>query len=188
MSRASDRTGYRLEGVTMAHGGAASLPSEPTCVGAIQVPDGGAPIVIMHDGPTVGGYPKIAVLISADLPKAAQLCPGHRVRFQTATLEEAHEHAVRFLGGGSCPFSVRPPHSFSRALRPSRRRRWGALVRGRKYIERAALGSASRRRRRCDGLLQMIDQGRQLHRSPVPKPEAPRGAAGSARQEKEHPG
>lgn len=81
VSRASDRSGYRLEGVTMVHGGAASLPSEPTCVGAIQVPDGGAPIVIMHDGPTVGGYPKIAVIRSSSMSRFAQLAPGDKVRF-----------------------------------------------------------------------------------------------------------
>jgi len=81
VSRASDRTGYRLEGATMKHDGSASLPSEPTCVGAIQVPDGGEPIVIMQDGPTVGGYPKIAVVRSNYLSRFAQLAPGDAVRF-----------------------------------------------------------------------------------------------------------
>ena len=78
---ASDRTGYRLDGATFAHRGAASLPSEPTCVGAIQIPDGGAPIVIMQDGPTVGGYPKIATIRSDNLSRFAQLEPGDAVRF-----------------------------------------------------------------------------------------------------------
>ncbi len=82
VSRASDRTGYRLEGVAFTHHGPAALPSEPTCVGAIQVPDGGAPIVIMQDGPTVGGYPKIAVIRKFDLSRFAQLAPGDRVRFE----------------------------------------------------------------------------------------------------------
>lgn len=81
VSRASDRTGYRLDGATMTHDGASSLPSEPACVGAIQVPDGGAPIVIMHDGPTVGGYPKIAVIRSSCMSRFAQLAPGDNVRF-----------------------------------------------------------------------------------------------------------
>jgi antagonist of KipI len=81
VSRASDRAGYRLDGVALTHSGAANLPSEPVCVGAIQVPDGGAPIVIMHDGPTVGGYPKIGVIRTADLSRFAQLAPGDRVRF-----------------------------------------------------------------------------------------------------------
>ncbi len=81
VSRASDRTGYRLEGrrIECASGGA--LPSEPTCVGAIQVPAGGDPIVLMNDGPTIGGYPKIAVIRSAWISRFAQLTPGARVRF-----------------------------------------------------------------------------------------------------------
>ena len=81
VSRASDRSGYRLDGPQMRHGGSAALPSEPACVGAIQVPDGGSPIVIMHDGPTVGGYPKIAVIRSAALSRFAQFAPGDAVRF-----------------------------------------------------------------------------------------------------------
>ncbi len=81
VARASDRTGYRLEGSTMSHSGHAALPSEPTCVGAIQVPDGAAPIVIMQDGPTVGGYPKIAVIRSGCLSRFAQLVAGDRLTF-----------------------------------------------------------------------------------------------------------
>lgn len=81
VSRASDRTGYRLEGTSMHHSASSALPSEPACVGAIQVPGGGAPIVLMHDGPTVGGYPKIAVVRSADMSRFAQLAPGDSVTF-----------------------------------------------------------------------------------------------------------
>lgn len=81
VSHASDRTGYRLQGSELRPSVAAALPSEPTCVGAIQVPDGGEPIVIMHDGPTIGGYPKIAVIRSAWISRFAQLMPGERVRF-----------------------------------------------------------------------------------------------------------
>lgn len=81
VARASDRSGYRLDGMTISHSGAAALPSEPACVGAIQIPDGGTPIVIMHDGPTVGGYPKIAVIRRSCMSMFAQLTPGDRVRF-----------------------------------------------------------------------------------------------------------
>ena len=81
VSRASDRSGYRLDGMTISHSGAAALPSEPACVGAIQIPDGGTPIVIMHDGPTVGGYPKIAVIRRSCMSRFAQRTPGDRVRF-----------------------------------------------------------------------------------------------------------
>jgi biotin-dependent carboxylase-like uncharacterized protein len=81
VSNASDRTGYRMEGAAIANSGAAALPSEPACVGAIQIPNGGSPIVIMNDGPTVGGYPKIAVIRSAFMSRFAQRVPGDKVRF-----------------------------------------------------------------------------------------------------------
>lgn len=81
VSRASDRTGYRLEGRRIECVGGGALPSEPTCVGAIQVPEGGDPIVLMNDGPTIGGYPKIAVIRSAWISRFAQLTPGAHVRF-----------------------------------------------------------------------------------------------------------
>jgi biotin-dependent carboxylase-like uncharacterized protein len=86
---ASDRMGYRLDGPVLRHGGPASLPSEPACPGAIQVPDGGAPIVLMPDGPTVGGYPKIAVVVSGDLGRLAQLRPGDRPILRLVSLEQA---------------------------------------------------------------------------------------------------
>jgi allophanate hydrolase len=89
VAAASDRMGYRLEGPPLRHRGAASLPSEPVCPGAIQVPDGGAPIVLMPDGPTVGGYPKLAVVITADLGIFAQCAPGSRPDFALVTFEEA---------------------------------------------------------------------------------------------------
>mgnify|MGYP001557392717 FL=1 len=82
VSLASDRAGYRLEGATLKHSGAPALPSEPVCVGAVQIPDGGSPIVIMHDGPTVGGYPRIAVIRSSEISRFAQLAPGDAVRFE----------------------------------------------------------------------------------------------------------
>lgn len=82
VSRASDRTGYRLEGAEIGHTADAALPSEPTCVGAIQLPKGGTPIVIMNDGPTIGGYPKIAVIRSSWISRFAQLTPGDTVRFE----------------------------------------------------------------------------------------------------------
>lgn len=81
VSASSDRMGYRLEGPAITPGVSATLPSEAACPGAIQIPDGGQPIVIMPDGPTVGGYPKIAVVLAADLRKLAQSMPGRGVRF-----------------------------------------------------------------------------------------------------------
>jgi antagonist of KipI len=90
----SNRMGYRLEGPRLGSP-ERELISEATPTGAIQVLPNGEALLLMADRQTVGGYPKIAVLISADLPKAAQLCPGHRVRFQAVSLEEAHEALAR---------------------------------------------------------------------------------------------
>jgi antagonist of KipI len=59
-------------------------------MGSIQVPPDGHPIVMMADGPTTGGYPKIATVITADLPLLAQALPGHgQVRFAAVDVEEA---------------------------------------------------------------------------------------------------
>ena len=91
VSRASDRMGYRLEGDVPVKAPAADLPSEAACVGAVQVPPDGMPIVLMADGPTVGGYPKIAVVITADLPILAQKLPAHPVRFQESSVGEAQD-------------------------------------------------------------------------------------------------
>ena len=90
----SNRMGYRLEGPRL---GAPhrEMISDATPMGAIQVLPNGEALLLMADRQTVGGYPKIAVVISADLPKAAQLCPGHRVRFQEVSLSEAHRALVQ---------------------------------------------------------------------------------------------
>ena len=82
VARESDRMGYRLQGPPVPPKSSATLPSEAACPGAIQIPDGGQPIVLMVDGPTIGGYPKIGVLLAADLPRLAQLLPGRNIRFQ----------------------------------------------------------------------------------------------------------
>ncbi len=86
---ASDRMGYRLVGPPIEHAGDAALPSAPVCAGAVQIPAGGRPIVLMADGPTVGGYPVIAVVCSADLPVVAQRRPGESVRFRAMTVEDS---------------------------------------------------------------------------------------------------
>lgn len=89
IGRASDRMGYRLEGPALSHSGPAALPSEAVCPGAVQVPDGAPPIVLMNDGPTVGGYPKIGVIVSADLGLLAQMVPGAAPRFVMVSQREA---------------------------------------------------------------------------------------------------
>jgi antagonist of KipI len=89
VARASDRAGYRLEGPAVTAEVKAALPSEPACPGAVQVPDSGQPIVLMPDGPTVGGYPKIAVVASVDVPLLAQRAPGEELRFRIVSVDEA---------------------------------------------------------------------------------------------------
>ena len=77
----SDRVGYRLSGTPLT----SKLPqliSEPMRTGTIQVPENGQPIVMMRDGPTVGGYPKLGLLDAADVAWLAQCRPGQQVRFQ----------------------------------------------------------------------------------------------------------
>jgi antagonist of KipI len=85
----SDRMGYRLDGPCIPQGAAYPQVSGGSATGALQIPPDGSPILLMADRPTAGGYPKIAVVIAADLPQAAQLQPGDRVTFRTITLPEA---------------------------------------------------------------------------------------------------
>jgi biotin-dependent carboxylase-like uncharacterized protein len=82
VSTASDRTGYRLEGPVIEGAGTFAGPSAPVCPGVVQVPPSGQPVVLMADAPTIGGYPVLAVVSSADLPRLAQCRPGDVVRFR----------------------------------------------------------------------------------------------------------
>jgi biotin-dependent carboxylase-like uncharacterized protein len=82
VSAAADRRGLRLSGAAVTHR-RAELPSQGVLAGAIQVPPDGQPIILGWDGPVTGGYPVIAAVISADVPRVAQLKPGDAVRFAT---------------------------------------------------------------------------------------------------------
>jgi 5-oxoprolinase (ATP-hydrolysing) subunit C len=84
-----DRMGCRLEGPALRHKSGFNIVSDAIASGSIQVPGGGQPIVLLADRQTTGGYPKIATVISADLPAFAQKRPGDPVRFECVTLEEA---------------------------------------------------------------------------------------------------
>jgi biotin-dependent carboxylase-like uncharacterized protein len=88
-----DRVGYRLQGPPLAHRGRAELLSDGLLPGAIQVPSGGQPIVIMPDGPTTGGYPKIGAVLRADLRGLAQARPSQTIRFQEVSWDRAHQAA-----------------------------------------------------------------------------------------------
>ena len=78
---ASNRAGLRLDGPQLPRSRGGELPSEGLVTGALQVPPGGQPILMLADHPVTGGYPVIAVVRSADIGLAAQLRPGQRVRF-----------------------------------------------------------------------------------------------------------
>jgi len=90
LSAQSDRMGYRLEGEPLHWSpGVTELISGATMPGAVQVPRSGQPILLMADRATTGGYPIVAVVISADLPVAGQLAPGDWMEFAPCTREEA---------------------------------------------------------------------------------------------------
>lgn len=86
-----DRMGVRLEGTPLAHvtPQAADIVSDGVTPGVIQVPGNGQPIILLADCQTVGGYPKIATIIAADLPRLAQLRPGQTVRFSEVNAGQA---------------------------------------------------------------------------------------------------
>lgn len=102
----SDRMGLRLLGAQLALKAPREMKSEAVAFGSIQVPPEGQPIVLMADRQTIGGYPKIAEVISVDLPLLAQLRPGDRVLFTHVSLDEAQalylaeEHALSRLHEG----------------------------------------------------------------------------------------
>jgi antagonist of KipI len=87
----ADRMGYRLQGPPIEHRKevSKSIISEPTMPGGIQVPADKQPIILLTEQ-TVGGYTKIASVISTDLPKVAQTTPGDTISFERISLEDAH--------------------------------------------------------------------------------------------------
>ncbi|MCY9666031.1 biotin-dependent carboxyltransferase family protein [Paenibacillus alginolyticus] len=89
----SDRMGYRLEGkkLELSDGVPSEMISEAVVQGTIQVPPSGQPILLMADCQTTGGYPRIAQVITADLPLAAQVKPGGKLRFREVSNKEAQE-------------------------------------------------------------------------------------------------
>jgi biotin-dependent carboxylase-like uncharacterized protein len=91
VSTKADRMGYRLQGPVITHRQAApkSIISEPSMPGSVQIPADGQPIVLLVEQ-TVGGYSKIATVISTDLARIAQAIPGDPVRFERLSLEMAH--------------------------------------------------------------------------------------------------
>ncbi len=103
VSTEADRVGYRLQGPRIEHKIGADIISDGIPLGAVQVPRDGLPIVLLADRQTTGGYTKIAVVITVDIPKLAQAKPGDKVRFSQITEEGAHrslrehEHTIYTL-------------------------------------------------------------------------------------------
>ena len=81
VSRQSDRAGYRLEGPELELSGFRML-SAPLAVGTVQVPGNGLPIVVLRDGPTVGGYPRLCLLDPSAISRFTQCAPETCVRFR----------------------------------------------------------------------------------------------------------
>ena len=96
ISATSDRMGYRLEGPAIRHLHGHNIVSDGTVDGSIQVTGSGAPIVLMSDRGTSGGYPKIATLISADFGRLAQTPAGTGFRFKAVSMAEAQAEARKF--------------------------------------------------------------------------------------------
>ena len=90
VSSDSDRMGVRLDGPELKRKEETDLVSEAVAPGTIQVPPGGKPILLLGDCQTIGGYPKIAHVITVDLGIAAQLRGGDSVRFLEVSLQDAH--------------------------------------------------------------------------------------------------
>jgi biotin-dependent carboxylase-like uncharacterized protein len=96
VSPASDRMGMRLAGPPLEHARGHNIVSDGTAPGSIQVPGNGLPIVLLAERQTTGGYPKIATVISADMPALGRLMPGAEVGFQAVDIAAA-EAAQRQL-------------------------------------------------------------------------------------------
>lgn len=91
LTPASGRMGFRLDGPALERREAGEMLSTAVCPGTVQVPHDGMPVLLMADAQTVGGYPRIANLFTADLSRCGQLRPGDSVRFAIGTMEEAEQ-------------------------------------------------------------------------------------------------
>jgi biotin-dependent carboxylase-like uncharacterized protein len=89
VSKLSDRMGMRLEGPKIENIVDTNIRSEGLIKGVIQVPADGNPIIMLSDHGTIGGYPKIGVVISSDYDKLVQLSPGSKIKFQEIELSDA---------------------------------------------------------------------------------------------------
>lgn len=96
ISAHSDRQGFRTEGPAIEIVRGPGIISDPTPLGAVQVPGDGRPIVLQRDGQVTGGYAKIAKVAAADLDWFGRLMPGEEIRFEAVTREEAMDLAREY--------------------------------------------------------------------------------------------
>jgi len=89
VSKLTDRMGMRLEGPKIENLVETNIRSEGLIKGVIQVTADGNPIIMLSDHGTIGGYPKIAVVISSDYDRLTQLTPGSKIKFKSVELDEA---------------------------------------------------------------------------------------------------
>lgn len=121
VSPASDRMGMRLDGPPLEHAKAKgfNILSDGIAPGAIQVPGNGLPIVLLADRQTTGGYPKVATVISADLPALGRLMPGSKITFTAvdiATAEAARREMANLLAAlESSVEAAKPEHRLDEA-------------------------------------------------------------------------
>ncbi len=92
VSNNSNRLGVRLDGPALSLQNGAEMTTEGVPLGAIQITAGGLPIILFVDQQTTGGYPKIANVVTVDLPSVGQLRPGDQVRFEQ--IDPAHAHQL----------------------------------------------------------------------------------------------
>ena len=89
VSKLSDRMGMRLEGPKIENIVNTNIKSEGLLKGVIQVPADGNPIIMLSDHGTIGGYPKIGVVVSADYDRLVQISPGSKIKFKEIELSDA---------------------------------------------------------------------------------------------------
>lgn len=95
----SDRMGYRLTGPKITHNNGPDIISDGIVMGSIQVPGHGSPIIMMADRQTVGGYTKIATIITPDINSIGQLKPGDIIKFAAIDIKKAHDIYKDYING-----------------------------------------------------------------------------------------
>ena len=137
-----DRMGCRLEGPVIEHKVDGNIISDGMVTGAIQVPTSGLPIIMLAERQTVGGYTKIATVITADLPVIGQCRPGDVIRFQSVSVSQAHQLWREMQGrlnklgqtlNGPEPQTQPQTQSRSQSFRPGPVRYYRVTVNGKVY-------------------------------------------------------